>query len=61
VASVLTIWFGPALIHTLRHAMHRHMGAVVGVSTAALMVLVFYMVRKIFDKRRGVSLPVEEA
>ena len=59
-ASVLTIWFGPALIHTLRHAMHRHMGAVVGVSTAALMVLVFYMVRKIFDKRRGVSLPVEE-
>jgi membrane protein YqaA with SNARE-associated domain len=60
VASLLTIWFGPTLIHTLRHAMHRHMGAVIGVSVATLMVLVFYMVRKIFDKRRGVSLPVEE-
>ena len=60
ICSLLTIWFGPALMHTLRHVMHRHLGSVIGISVAALMVLVFYMVRKIFDRRRGVDLPLED-
>jgi len=60
ICSLLTIWFGPKLIHTMRHVLHRHMGSVIGIAVAGLMVLVFYMVRKIFDRRKGVVLPVEE-
>jgi len=60
VCSLLTIWFGPALVHTLIHMAHRHMGAMIGVGIFALMVLIFYMVRKIFDRRKGVPLPVED-
>jgi hypothetical protein len=30
------------------------------VGVAALMWLILYMVRRIFDKRKGVTLPLEE-
>jgi membrane protein YqaA with SNARE-associated domain len=60
VFSLLTIWFGPTLIHTARHMMQQHLGAVIGVSIAALLWLVFYVVRKIFDRRKGTVLPLEE-
>jgi len=60
VFSLLTIWFGPTLIHSLGVAMHRHMSVVVGISIAALLWLLFYVVRKLFDRRRGTRLPLEE-
>ena len=60
VCSLLTIWFGPALLHTMRHMIHQHLESMIGIGVAALIVLVFYMVRKIFDRRKGVALPVEE-
>lgn len=58
--SLLTIWAGPKLIHSLREAMHEHMAVVIGVAVAALFVLIFWAVRKLFDRRRGVKLPAEE-
>lgn len=60
ICSLLYIWFGPKLLHEMKHLMHRHLSIVIGVSVAALMVLVFYMVQKIFDRRKGVRLPVED-
>jgi len=60
VCSLLTIWFGPKLIHTLRHTVHEHLGPVIGVAIAALLALIFYIVRKLFDRRKGVPLPAEE-
>jgi len=60
VCSLLTIWFGPALVHSLRHVVHRHLNLVIGVGVAALLWLILYMVRRIFDRRKGVVLPVEE-
>src|SRR5579875_2630370 len=60
VCSLLTIWFGPKLVHSLRQAMHQHLGVVIGTALFAVLVLIFYVVRKVFDRRRGVSLPVEE-
>jgi membrane protein YqaA with SNARE-associated domain len=60
VCSLLTIWFGPTLIHSLRGAFHRHLGLTISIVTAALMLIVVYMVRRIFDRRRGMPLPVEE-
>jgi membrane protein YqaA with SNARE-associated domain len=58
--SLLTIWFGPKLIHSLRHLVHDHHGLIIGVAVAGLFWLVFYIVRKVFDSRKGVSLPSEE-
>src|SRR5579875_3162468 len=60
VCSLLTIWFGPTLVHSLRRAMHRHLGLVLGTALFGVFLLVLYVVRRIFDRRRGLSLPVEE-
>jgi membrane protein DedA with SNARE-associated domain len=60
VCSLLTIWYGPTLLHSLRHAAHQHMGAMIGVAIAALLALIFFVVRKIFDRRKGIALPMEE-
>jgi membrane protein YqaA with SNARE-associated domain len=61
VCSLLTIWFGPALLHTLKHVMHQHLNLVVGVGVAAVLWLILFIVRKVFDKRKGLELPGEEA
>ena len=60
VCSLLYIWFGPTLLHSMKHVMHRHISVVIGVAIASLLILVFYAVRKIFDRRKGVSLPLED-
>jgi membrane protein YqaA with SNARE-associated domain len=60
VCSLLTIWFGPALLHSMRHVIHQHLDLVIGVALAGLLWLVFYIIRKVFDRRKGLSLPVED-
>jgi membrane protein YqaA with SNARE-associated domain len=61
VCSLLTIWFGPTLIHSLRHAMHQHFALVVGTAFLGILLIIFYVIRKVFDRRRGETLPLEEA
>jgi membrane protein YqaA with SNARE-associated domain len=60
ICSLLTIWFGPALVHSMRHVVHQHLDLVIGIALAALLWLVFFVIRKVFDRRKGLSLPVEE-
>ena len=60
VCSLLTIWFGPTLIHSLRPVVHQHLDLVIGVALAALLWLLFYVIRKVFDRRKGLPLPVED-
>ncbi len=60
VCAVIVLWFGPALFHSLQHAMQRHLGVVIGCALFALLLLVFYFVRKVFDRRRGEQLPSED-
>lgn len=60
VCSLLTIWFGPTLMHSLKHVMHTHMDVLIGVAVAILLGLGFYVVRKLFDRRKGIALPAEE-
>jgi hypothetical protein len=45
----------------MRHIVHRHLDLVVGAGIAALIWLVLYIVRKVFDRRKGVHLPAEDA
>lgn len=60
VASVLYIYFGPKLFHSARAFFHMHVAIAIGLICAALFLIALYMVRKVFDRRRGVRLPVEE-
>lgn len=60
VVSVLTIYFGASLVQSLRHAFSEHLALSAGLTIAALMLIGLYIVRRIFDRRRGVILPVEE-
>jgi membrane protein YqaA with SNARE-associated domain len=61
VCSLLVIWFGETILHTLKQAVHQHLSVVIGTAIAGLLLLAFVVVRKIFDRRKGVELPSETA
>ena len=61
VCSLLTIWFGPKLVHSFRAGMHEHSAVVIGTAFLGILLVIFFVVRRVFDRRRGMSLPVEEA
>lgn len=58
--SLVTVWYGPAIAHTAKRAIHEHFSLVMGIGLAVLLAFAFYVVRKIFDRRKGERLPVEE-
>ena len=58
--SLLLIWFGPTISHTAKQAIHRHLDLVLSVAGFALLMLALYVARRIFDRRKGLMLPVEE-
>lgn len=58
--AVITIFYGPALLHEIRRAMHEHSQHVLAAVGILLGLIVFYVVRKLFDRRRGARFPVEE-
>ena len=60
VESLLVILYGPAILHSALGVLHQHLGAVLGVVGLLVMVLVVYVLRKIFDRRRGIALPMED-
>lgn len=60
VESVLVIVYGPAILQTALHVAHRHLGLVLGVVGLLLLVLVLWVLRRIFDRKRGLTLPVED-
>lgn len=57
--ALATIWFGPALVRDLHDAVRDHRSIVVSVSVGALLWLAFFVVRKVFDRRKGEALPGE--
>ncbi len=61
VCSVIAIMYGPAIAHTVRMAVHEHLGPVLLVAGLVGIGLLVYVLRKIFDGRRGTKFPVEEA
>jgi membrane protein YqaA with SNARE-associated domain len=60
VWAIITITYGPAILHTLVGEMHRHLSYVLGAGGIVLVLLGVYVMRKVFDRRRGTSFPVEE-
>lgn len=60
VWSLMLIYFGPTIVHTIKHGFREHLGIVWTVGGFCLFLLAYYVVRRVFDRKRGVSLPVEE-
>lgn len=61
ICSLLTIWFGPRLMHSTRAAMHQHSAIVIGTAFLGILAAIFVVVRRVFDRRKGLPLPVEES
>ena len=60
VCSLITIFYGPAIAHTARRALHQHFEAVLGVAALIVLGFTIYVLRKLFDRRRGIEFPLEE-
>lgn len=60
VESILVIVYGPAILETALRMLHRHLGGVLGVVGIVGVGIVVYVLRGIFDRRKGIVLPVEE-
>jgi membrane protein YqaA with SNARE-associated domain len=58
--AIITITYGPAILSTMTRAIHEHQHFVLGISGLILVGLGIYVLRKVFDRRRGTSFPVEE-
>ena len=58
--ALLTIFYGPALIHTVSHTLREHHSLVLGIGGALVVLILVWVLRKVFDRNRGTRLPVEE-
>ncbi|GGA74079.1 hypothetical protein GCM10011507_26790 [Edaphobacter acidisoli] len=58
--AVITILYGPKIISTMTKAVHDHLGYVLGAGGIVVVLIVVYVVRKLFDRRRGTQFPVED-
>lgn len=59
--GIVTVIYGPAIVQTIGKTMHQHLGLVLAGVGAIILVLAFLVTRKIFDRRNGTRLPIEEA
>ncbi len=58
--AIITITYGPAILHTITRTIHEHRDYVLVTSGIVIVLIGVYVMRKVFDRRRGTSLPVEE-
>lgn len=60
VEAIITVTYGPKILHTVMKTLHEHLGYVMGFAGLLVVMVAVYVVRKVFDRRRGTPLPVEE-
>ena len=60
IFALITRYFGKAIIHSVNRAFHQHLGLVLAGVGLLAVVLLAYVVRKLFDRRRGTRFPSEE-
>jgi len=58
--AIITILYGPQILHTITRALHDHLGYVMGVGGILVVLVAVWVVRKLFDRRRGTRFPAEE-
>jgi membrane protein YqaA with SNARE-associated domain len=60
VCALITVFYGPEIAHTFRRAVHQHSDIVLAISLAIGLAFVVYLLRMLFDRRRGTQFPMEE-
>jgi membrane protein DedA with SNARE-associated domain len=61
VCALITVFYGPEIAHAFRRAVHEHSDVVLAISLAIGLAFIVYLLRKLFDRRRGTRFPIEEA
>jgi membrane protein YqaA with SNARE-associated domain len=59
VCALITIFYGPEIAHAGRHILHEHPGVLLGVVGVAVVWLLVFILRKLFNGR-GAKFPLEE-
>jgi membrane protein YqaA with SNARE-associated domain len=60
VCALITVFYGPEIAYTARHAAHEHPAVLLGIVGVVVVALLVVILRKIFAGRDG-KLPIEEA
>jgi membrane protein YqaA with SNARE-associated domain len=58
--ALITIFYGPKILKTLGEIVHQHLGYLLGAIGILAGLLVIYIFRKLFGKRRGARFPAED-
>lgn len=58
--GLITMFYGPAILDTMSRTFHEHLDYMLGVIGVLAGLLVVYIVRKLFAKRRAGQFPVED-
>jgi membrane protein YqaA with SNARE-associated domain len=58
--AVITVFYGPTIVHTIAHTFHEHLGIVIAIVGALVVLLAVWVTRKIFDRKNGTRLPIED-
>lgn len=60
VWAIITILYGPKILHSITRTLHEHLGYVLGAGGIIVVLVGVYVVRKLFDRRAGTRFPAEE-
>ena len=60
VWAVITILYGPKLLEVISWELRAHLQLVLGVGGILVGLIALWVVRKLFDKRRGTQFPAED-
>ncbi|WP_260706505.1 YqaA family protein [Edaphobacter flagellatus] len=60
VWALITIFFGPTILHSITQAIHAHTAYVMGIGGILVVLLAAWVTRKLFDRKRGTRFPAEE-
>lgn len=58
--AIITILYGPEILHTITQTLHDHLGYVLGSGGIIIVLVAVYVVRKLFDRRSGTRFPAED-
>jgi membrane protein YqaA with SNARE-associated domain len=60
VCALITVFYGPEIAHAGRRVLHEHPGVLLAIAAVVVVWLLVYILRKMFAKRNGTRLPIEE-
>ena len=60
LVSLVIMIYGPAIFHTILRTLQHHQDLTLICAGVLVVILAVYVLRKVFDRRRGTPLPVEE-